>query len=166
MMIAFITFKAQYKNKESNADNYLHLRTNYKILGIIENMHLSWLNITIHNQIFVTSQIPFSKVSCAYVRIRRQKRANTRRQVERGRRSSGTACWHVVGTRWRARTVSTSSGTELVQSARIWRLQVAHCMSIHRSSGAEGVQHNRMQHRAFVRTLAHHSRRVWTLNSF
>jgi len=84
-------------------DNSPHLSTHYKILGIIKNKHPSWLNITIHNQISITSQIPFSKVSCAYVRIRHQKSANKRRQVERSRRSSGAACWHVVGTRWRAR---------------------------------------------------------------
>ena len=147
-------------------DNSPHFSTHYEILGIIKNKHPSWLNITIHNQITITFQIPFSKVSCAYVRIRRQKRANTRRQVERGRRSSGTACWHVVGTRWRVRTDSRSSGAKLVRTARIWRLRVAHYMSIHKRSSAEGVQHNRMQHRAFVRTPAHHSRRVWTLNSF
>jgi len=147
-------------------DNYLHFSTNYYIMGIIKNKCLSWLNITIHNQISITSQIPFLKVYCAYVRISRQKRANKQRQVELGRRSSGAACWHVVGTRWRVRTHSRSSGAELVRSARIWRLRVARYMSIHRSSGAEGVQHNRMQHRAFVRTPAHHSRGVWTLNSF
>ena len=135
MMIAFITFKAQYKNKESNADNSLHLSTNYKILGIIKNKHLSWLNITVHNQISITSQIPFLKVSCAYVRNRYQNSANKQRQVERGRRSSGTACWHNVGTQWRARTDSRSSGTEIVWSSRIWRLRVVH-HDYHRCRGS------------------------------
>jgi len=98
--------KFQYKNKESNTDNYLHFSTSFTILGIIKNNHLRWLNITIHNQISITSQILFPKVCCAYVRISHQKRANKRRQVEMGRRSSGAACWHVVGTRWRVRTDS------------------------------------------------------------
>jgi len=58
-------------------------------------------DFTIYDRISVASQIPFSKVSCACVRIRYQNRANKRRQVERGRRSSSAACWLVVGTRWR-----------------------------------------------------------------
>ena len=95
------------------ADDYLHLRTNYQILGMIENKHLSWLNITIHNQSFVTSQIPFLKVCCAHVRISHQKRANKRRQVEMGRRS--TSCWWPC-LRWPLRMCSMRS----VQSQKVW----------------------------------------------
>jgi len=98
--------------------------------------------------------------------MRHQKRANKRRQVERGRRSISAAYWHVAGTRWRAWMDLRSSGAELVRSARIWRLQVAYYMSIHRSSGAVGVQHNRMLPRVVVRTRVHDSRGVWTLNLF
>jgi len=50
------------------------------------------------------------------VRISHQNRANKRRQVETGRSSSGAECWHVVGTRWRVRTDSRSSGAELSSS--------------------------------------------------
>ena len=90
-------------------------------------------------QVSITTQIAFSKVSSEIVRIRHQKRAIKRRQVERSRRSSGAAYWHVVGTQRHAGTVSRSSGAELVRWARVWRLWVARYMSIHRSSGAVGV---------------------------
>jgi len=84
------------------------------IIWLIEKWYLGWLNDIRINQIFLTTQIPFSKVFWEFVRMKRQ---GTQEE-----RSSSAAYWRVLGTPWRARTDSRSSGPELVRSARVWHL--------------------------------------------